>query len=277
MQLPILGEVIYWRMEGVRVDIDLAKEKAKDLQLNVMIEGLTEVGAMRKALDRLAKSEDEDIIWRSSDKEDAYYVAKVEVVDGIKTESSVTIKKVKQQTGDIVFDYLGDSRLCSKVREEFNYWRSQVDAGKMIECLVRFVEGPLSGVRLRKGGGVYFVKRDYLAELDKLEKWLKEINASVIISRIKLVDEERTLNEIAMLFVEKIKEDMEEIKSYVDKVLKEDLRRNASGINTRMEKLNKMKEDLKLYIDVISQAQKTELEEKLKEIETSMFLLNMEK
>ncbi len=274
MQLPVSGEMVFWRMQGVRVKKSEVEVAAKKLGLKLVLPEVSDEYALRKALEELARSKEEDIIWRKDKAESTYYVAKVNVVNGIKTKMEVTIKS-EMENEVFKFTVNGSKDLEKRIRDAFVYWSGYVDSAHMIVTLVKFIEEQIAGIRVRKGGGVYFVRKEKLTVLDALEQWFKVIGGGVSLSRLKIIDEERTSREIAELFIEKVTEDMQEIKEYSEQVLKEDLRRNKAGIQSRIDRIERMKKELEMYKDVLGD-KKGEVEKHLEEVKASIFLLKVE-
>jgi len=120
---------------------------------------------------------------------------------------------------------------------------------------------------------VYFVKSDRKEILNVVEKWCQKVGVSL--SRIQLVDEDRTMSEVAQIFVEKIAEDLKVIKEYVHTTLSEDLRKNRRGIETRLKDIEKMKSDLEMYKGILG-GKAEDIEKNLEEVKMSVFMLRME-
>ena len=271
MNLPILGEIVFWRMEGVKVLREDTIKLAKGVGIDIEVPEVTGAYSLRKALDMMVKSSEEDVIWRKEN--NIYYIAEVKVKDGIRTKSEGTVTVTESDT-NFSMSIDGSDELRDKIREEYNKWSGCIDGTLMISSLVGFIESKLSGVRVRKGGGVYFVKIDRIEMLNKLEEWCKKIGG-VTLHRIKLVDEGRTMDEIALLFAERVDEEIQEASQYVKKVLGEDLRRNRAGIESRLDNIDKMKSDLELYKKMLG-SKATDIEKSLEEVRASIFMLKME-
>lgn len=275
--LPILGELVWWRMDGVKVDRDVCVTEAKNAGMDLKAPHVSDFWALQKALEGMNRKKGRDLIVRG--KKNNYHVASVSVdTKGIAAHSEV--KLTIEKSDPLTVKYEGDASLTAEIKQGQLDWTNRYDAVTFGQMVKAYITGTLQGLTARESGGVYFVSKAKMPELDKMEKWLMALTnrgeLTINMTRTQLVDEVRTKGEIGRIFEAEIKEASTELETYVKEAMEVDTgKAHQKSVNARLRRIEALKGKLEEYKG-IAEGQYASLKGQIDDLEGKVMLLKME-
>lgn len=245
---PILGEICFWTLTNVSI----TRENLEDLfdkhgfDKKYLPPVVSEKKAFSRALKDLEKKEKEKLVRKIADTEEhiAYCI-----VDEIADQNNIDVDY--ELVDAIIFDKKNQTIKLKLnkvdhnwIQNNFEYFKTIYTVDDIRSMIVKVLKD-INSILIRKHGGVYFVPKDSIAELDKLKNIVNEIGSSEFYT-LAIYDIDETKKTAIKLFKEDFLSELKENAEHIIELITKDaharhIQKSINNFKKSIEKLSMFK------------------------------------
>ena len=244
---PILGEICFWTLADVsitREDLEKLFDK-HGLDKKYLPPVVSDKKAFSRALKDLEKKEKEKLVRKIADNEDIIAYC---IVDEIADQNNID---VDYELVDAIIFNKKDQTIRLKlnkvnhkwIEENFEYFKTIYTVDDIRAMIVKVLKS-INAILIRKHGGVYFVPKNSIAELDKLKGIVNDIGASEFYT-LAIYNIEETKKTAIKLFKEDFLSELKESAEHVIELINKDA--HSRYIQNSIDKFKKSIEKLSMF------------------------------
>ncbi len=244
---PILGEICFWTLADVsitREDLENLFDK-HGLDKKYLPPVVSDKKAFSRALKDLEKKEKEKLVRKIADNEDIIAYC---IVDEIADQNNID---VDYELVDAIIFNKKEQNIKLKlnnvdhkwIEQNFEYFKTIYTVDDIRTMIVKVLKN-INSILIRKHGGVYFVPKNSISELNKLKNIVNEIGLSEFYT-LAIYDIEETKKTAVKLFKEDFLSELKETADHVIELINKDA--HSRHIQNSIEKFKKSIEKLSMF------------------------------
>jgi len=244
---PILGEICFWTL----ADISITRDELENLFNKYGLDKkylppvVSDKKAFSRALKDLEKKEKEKMVRKIADNEDIIAYC---IVDEIADQNNID---VDYELVDAIIFNKKEQNIKLKlnkvdykwIEENFEYFKTIYTVDDIRAMIVKVLKS-INSILIRKHGGVYFVPKNSISELNKLKNIINEIGSSKFYT-LAIYDIEETKKTAIKLFKEDFLSELKESAEHVIELINKDA--HSRYIQNSIEKFKKSIEKLSMF------------------------------